>query len=405
MRWPVEWRDPGALDLVKGTPLGCLLFPSPQGLQSVIDRARQQGITVCESGNLPPGVEMVKGEWPGIRLTSGGGGDASSGPTGKPWIDSNGWLLRLTRTQKPDRPVWVTADPPKANEILPPSRHLVAVADASAHAGRWVVSLDKGMADGLAAGNVRFLEQWKKLMLAIRFFEEHDDWNRWPVSAVLAVVSDFSGGNEFLSHEVLNLMARTEVSYCILQKEAFKPEMLRGLRAVLYPDSSPPSAELRRAVLDFVERGGLLIAGPRWGKIPGAPAPEASHPRYSVLQFGKGRIAMALKDPDDPYVVAGDAQILLSHRYDQVRFFNGFALGSHFTLAPDGKRALVHVVNYAGDAARDPVTMRVAGSFRSAKLWSFDPAAGTPLEMSAQIGAVEVHLPRLAVYGAVELEA
>jgi hypothetical protein len=71
----------------------------------------------------------VKGEWPSIRMAQGQG-YATGGPTGAP---SNGWLVRLTRTQKPSSTVWVAADPPKSNEIVPLSRHLVAVADGAAH--------------------------------------------------------------------------------------------------------------------------------------------------------------------------------------------------------------------------------------------------------------------------------
>src|ERR1035438_9062822 len=41
----------------------------------------------------------------------------------------------------------------------------------------------------------------------------HGEWSAWPVDAVLSVVSSFSGDNEFFSHELLNLMARTNISY------------------------------------------------------------------------------------------------------------------------------------------------------------------------------------------------
>jgi hypothetical protein len=403
VRWPAEWRDPGALELVKDTPLGCLLFPSAEGFQNIIERARREGFTICEGASLPARVEMAKGEWPGVRMARGHG-DASSGPTGAPWIDSNGWLVRLTRAQKPGCQVWIAADPPQSTEIKRLPQHLVAVADGAAHGGRWVISLDKGMAEGLAAGKPEFADHWKRMMGAPAFFEEHREWSAWPADAVLGIVSSFSGDNEFFSHEVLNLAARTDVSYSILEKGSLKPEALRGLRAVLYPDSDAPSAELRRTILDFVERGGLLIAGPQWGEAPGTRAKDDEHPRYAILRYGKGRIAMAHKDPDDPYQLAQDAQILVSHRYDLVRFFNGFALGSYFTWSPDRKRALVHAINYLGGAGGDPVTAHIAGRFRSAKLWSFAHAGAQPLEMAVRKEAVEVYLPRLPVYGGIELE-
>jgi hypothetical protein len=408
LRWPAEWRDAAALDLLKGTPLGYLVFPSTDSYQNVIERARQLDIAICDINHPPPGVEMVKGEWPGIRMTPGQG-DASSGPTGAPWIDSNGWLVRLTRARKSGGAVWVAADPPKSNEIVPLSRHLVALSDGAAHGGRWVVTLDRDMAEGLAARKPGSVDGWQKLMGAIAFFQAHGEWSAWPVDAVLSVVSSFSGDNEFFSRELLNLMARTNISYGIVETAPFRPEALGGLRAVVYPDAQPPAAEVRQALLGFVEQGGLLIAGPKWGTMPdtapGRPAAEDPHPRYEMRRFGKGRIAMAHQQPDDPYEVAQDAQILLSHRYDLVRFFNGFLLGAYSTVSPDGKRRLAHIINYGGGADDDPATARIAGRFRSAKLWSFERAEAQRLEMVVQKEAIEVHLPGLAVYGGVELEA
>lgn len=409
LRWPAEWRDASALDLLQGTPLGSLLLPSSEGYQNVVERARRLAIAVCDAHRPPPGVEMVKGEWPGIRMTPGQG-DASSGPTGAPWIDSNGWLVRLTRVRKPASAVWVAADAPKSSEIVPLSRHLVAVADGAAHGGRWVVTLDRDLAGGLEARQAKSMNAWKKLMEAIAFFQAHGEWSAWPVDAVLSVVSSFSGENEFFTHELLNLMARTNVSYGIVDTASFRPEALRGLRAAVYPDKEPPAAEVRQALLGFVERGGLLIAGPSWGALPGAapgsPAAAEEHPRYEMRRFGKGRIAMAHKQPEDPYEVAQDAQILLSHRYDLVRFFNGFLLGAYSTVSPDGKRRLAHIVNYGGGADdENPATARFSGRFRSAKLWSVGKALARSLEMVAQKEAIEVHLPGLAVYGGVELES
>lgn len=404
MRWPAEWRDAGALDLLNGTPVGILLFPSTEGYEQVIERARQLHLTVGDIGHPPPGVEAVKGEWPGIRM-SPGQGDASSGPTGAPWIDSNGWLVRLTRVRKPNSTVWLAADPPKSNLIVPLSRHLVALADTAAHGGRWVVTLDKGMADGLAARTPGAVRGWRRLMDAMAFFHLHEEWGAWPADAVLAVVSDFSGDNEFFSHELLNLTARTNVSYRILLKDSLQPEALAGLRAAVYPDAGPPPADVRRMLMDFAARGGLLIAGPKWGGAPGTPAAGEPHPRYQMKPFGRGRMAVAHQQPEDPYEMAQDVQILLSHRHDLVRFFNGFLLGAYATVSPDGRRRLEHIVNYGGGPGYDPATARIAGRFRAAKLWSCERAEARPLPMLPQGDAVEVHLPRLDVYGGIELEA
>jgi hypothetical protein len=71
-----------------------------------------------------------------------------------------------------------------------------------------------------------------------------------------------------------------------------------------------------------VSAGGLLITGPKWGVPPGMPATE-EHPRYAARTLGKGRLAIAKADPDDPYVLASDSALLISHRYELLRFWNG----------------------------------------------------------------------------------
>lgn len=391
------------LGLVKDTPLGVLVFPATAGFEGVMARARELGLVCAGLSRPPDGVEMVKGEWPGIRMTPGEG-DASSGPTGAPWIDSNGWLVRLTRLQKPGKTVWLAADPPKDNEVLPLARHLIAIADAAAHGGRWVVTLDKSLADGLAARAPKAVSGWQRMTAAMRFFDAHAEWGNWTADAELAVVSSFAGGDEFFSHELLNLTARTNVPYSIVTKTGLRPESLRGLHAAIYPDTEPPSAAVRQILLDFVERGGLLITGPKWGAAPGTPVSGEPYLRYQIRGFGKGRIAMANQQPDDPYEVAQDAQILVSHRYDQVRLFNSFVLGAYATVSPDGKRRLEHLINYGGGEHDDPATAWIAGRARTAKLWSLANQQAQPLELIPRRDGMEVHLPRLEVYGGLELE-
>ncbi len=406
LRWPESWRDPGTLELLKGTPIGFVLLPAA-GFEQVAERAGRLQIAICDASHPPAGVEMVKGEWPGIRMTPGQD-DASAGPTGAAWIDSNGWLVRLTRAQKTGNAVWVTADPPKSNEVVPLSRHLVAAADAAAHGGRWVLTLDKDRAEALAARKPEAIDGWRKLMGLIGFFQAHEEWATWPVDAVLGVVSTFSGDNEFFSHELLNLTARTNVSYSVIVAGGLRPEAIGGLRGVAYPDAGPAPEGVAQMFLDFVERGGLLIAGPQWrktaGETTGAPAGE-THPRYQISRFGKGRIASAHKQPDDPYEMAQDLQILVSHRYDRMRLFNGFLLGSYITASPGGRRRLAHVINYSGSADDDPATARIAGQFRSAKLWTPEKPEAKRLQIAVQGEGVELHLPRFDAYGGIELEA
>src|ERR1051325_7236842 len=90
MRWPPAWKDPAALELLKGTPVNYLLVESGADLGPVAAKARQDGITVTTGP--PAGVHVAKGEWPGVRM-GGRGGGASAGPTGVPWLGRDGWRV------------------------------------------------------------------------------------------------------------------------------------------------------------------------------------------------------------------------------------------------------------------------------------------------------------------------
>jgi hypothetical protein len=177
-----------------------------------------------------------------------------------------------------------------------------------------------------------------------------------------------------------------------------------GLKAVMYADAEPPADALRKSVLAFVQSGGMLIAAPKWGEAPGTPAKGEDHPRYSVRASGKGRIALAKADPDDPFTMANDTVVLVSHRYDLVRFWNGGATGSFYAVAPGRKRAVVHLLFYA-NRGPDSASVRVAGPFRGAKILQPGDAPLKPVNVVPQKDAVEVHLPQVAQYVALELEA
>jgi len=165
MRWPSGWRDPSALDLLKGTAIDYLLMGDDADLAGVRKRAMADGLAA--SAAAPPGVELVTGTWPGVKM--GRGGAASAGPTGNPWVDSNGWAVRLALALHPEAAVWVDA-PPAAGAWITADACRLAIADAAAYAGRWIVSLDNSLATTLAAGDSNALATWKKLAAATGFF-------------------------------------------------------------------------------------------------------------------------------------------------------------------------------------------------------------------------------------------
>ena len=354
------------------------------------------GFVVREGGPLPEGVVAVKGERAGVRSRADG---ASAGPTGAAWVDSNGWRIRLARLRNPSRTIWIETEAPKADEVVTVEQHLVGIADAGGYGGRWVISLDRALAHGIAEKKAESLRGWERIRAAARFFERHAEWDALPARAVLAIVSDFSGENEFLSQEILNLAARQQLPYLLLDKTNLQG-LPAGLKAVVYADAQAPSTALRTALARFAAGGGLLITGAAWGKVEGTPLADSPTVRYAVYPAGKGRIAMA-SEMSDPYLVAADAQVLLSHRNDVARMWNGGAISIYPT--GDERRAVVHLINYAGRPGSDDLSVWVAGTYRKAVMYDLEAKEPKTVQIVAQRGGAELHLPQVAVYAALEL--
>lgn len=415
MRWPSTWQNPSALERLSGTHINCLLIEDEAALRPVMDQAHRNGLTVIQGKSQPLGVTVIQGQWPGIKMSRSGDRDtASTGPTGLPWVDSNGWKVRLAAALNPQSVIWVDVAP----QTPVPESYSLCLADIAACHGRWIISLDDQLTAGIEARNPEALETWKSLTQAAEFFATHGYWSDYVSEAVVGVVSDFSGDDKFLSREVLNLLTRTTEQFRIIPKTTFSASSLRGLQAVLYPDSTPPTAELKKQLLDFVQAGGLLIRRSEWAG-PGTPAPW-DHPRYNGLVLGKGRIATAKsEDAADPYLMANDTVVLVSHRFDLLRFWDAGSVNAYLSVASDRKRAVVQMVFYARElngkvalGGPETATVRVAGRYRSAQLLTLErwnqpmtlgEAGDDDVGMVIENDSVELHLPSVSHYAAVEL--
>ncbi|MBS1825213.1 MAG: hypothetical protein JST93_07815 [Acidobacteria bacterium] len=346
--------------------------------------------------NISTEVLLAEGEWAGIKRSAGG---ESSGPTGLPWVDSNGWKIRLLSLQNPGKTVWIDSKEPGANEIIRFDRYLVGMADAAAHHGRWVLRFDPAFRRAMAGGDASARKNFARLKAAAEFFAAKDNLCNLPARAVTAVISDFSGANETFSQEILNLAARQHLPYLPLDKRQITT-LPQGLKAVVYADEQPPSAQLRSLLSRFAEAGGVLMTTAAWGKPAGSPLPDSPTVRYAVYSAAKGRIAVPRgEDSGDPFLAAADAQVLLSHRNDVVRLWNGGAMGIYPT--GDARRSVVHLISYTGRPAADPVSLWIQGDFQSVTIHSFE-FESKKLPVIRRRNGVEVHLPPIAVYAAVE---
>jgi hypothetical protein len=451
MRWPAgdAWLRPTALDLLRDTPINTLILPlaaAGQNTKPLLDEARRRGIALVAlaDGNSDPGaagaagfdavaspeasgsvipwtprggmprnsaapvVAVTESVWPAVRsgrmMEEATAAPVEAGPTGLPWVDSNGWFIQMARVLAPGKGIWIVVDPPAKLTTLRAETYALAVADAAAYGGRWIVTLDDAFASGLSGTESPAVSDWKALASALKFFAVRQQWSGYSPISNVAVVSDFLGNNEFLSTELLNLLPRRQVPFRVIEKSALRTGALDGLKMVIYADGEAPAGALREQLLAFAKAGGLLVCTKNCAALASGSAVTAAHGRFQVYTAGSGRIAVSTEDQMDPYVCAGDAQILLSRRFDQVRLWNLGAANTYYAGSASGRSsAVLSILNYT----RRPVTdmsVQFARQWRSARFWSLATEQAQPVELVKRPAGVEVRCPQFAVFCAVELE-
>jgi hypothetical protein len=418
-RWPSAWTHPALLKLFAGSPINCLLFEDGSGAKAIADAARSAGLTALEwsalrattlaefkGGSSAPRTVITGLAWPRIKLSSTGRlNEVQAGPTGAPWIDSNAWVARLAAVRAPGKPVWLGFELTQDDPVPDESAYSIAIADSAAAGARWMISLDDGLRKGLPAGNADALKVWRSILAAAAFFENRRNWTGWEPWGSIGILSTFAGKDEFLGQEVLNLAARRNLLYRVLDRSTTASHALDDLRAVLYVDSDPPSDALQAKLDAFARAGGLLIV-PRAlaSRFAGDKPIRCPVAGYEVRSFGKGSLAAATRDWDDPYFLAADMHNLVSRRHDPVRLFNSRSLWEHYSVAPDGQGALLQLVGFTS-RPNESVSLAVTRPWRTAAMYVIGSRTPTILKPVKVDGQMEFHLPAFLYYTGLEFQA
>jgi hypothetical protein len=331
-RWPSAWTDPALLRLVERSAINCLLFESLTGAQAVVDATRAAGLTALEWSALgaaplpdvkwdsPAPQTAIDGlVWPRIKMSANKSKEAESGPTGAPWIDSNSWTARLAAVRAPHRPVWLGFELAKGDPVPDEAAYNIAIADSAASGAQWMMTLDEAFSKGLAAGKADALKTWRSILTSVAFFERHREWASWERWGSIGILSSFAGKDEFMGQELINLAARRNLLYRVLDRSVSASHKLEGLPAVLYVDSDPPSGSLKANLGAFARAGGLLIVPHTLAaQFPGEKPLRCLVPGYELRSLGKGAVAAATRDWEDPFFVAADVHNLVGRRNDPV---------------------------------------------------------------------------------------
>ena len=462
-----RWLDPSVLEMLRGTPVNCLVVSwaaglpadaeQPKALAPLLDHGRSAGLSfvglvedqanqaaavasaravglaaVIMEGEVPNAglpilplaarphlpwnssspILVAKGnEWPGIASPGLNSQDwrrgadlQAAGPTAEPWIDSNGWFLRLAKVYAPSKTPWLLFDPPGGGNVILADAYRRAIADSQSFCGRWVVSLDDALRANLAQKEQSGMETWKSIAGALAFFAKHSQWETNSPVGLVGVISDFSGSNEMIGTETLNLMVRSNVPFRIIEKSKLATAPLTGYKALISVDDAMPGPAARKRMLDFARQGGALLVSQSWKGEGGTPT-GAAHPRLDLRKLGEGKLAVCKDEAPDPYMVARDIHVLLSRVNDLSRFFNLSAFLSAHTAAPGGASALLQITNFAS-ATRfsvNQVTVWFPQQYRAARMWTLGSETPVALKLEPENTGMDVQIPSISPYAAVEV--
>jgi hypothetical protein len=346
-------------------------------------------------------LSISDGIWPGIPQDV----NQAGGPTNLPWVDSNGAVLVIARAMAPGKGVWIEFDPPQQAAALTADAYMLAVADPASYGARWVVSLDDGLRADLTAKKQTALDSWKKIAGMMAFFDEHKEARNYEAMGPLAVISSFAGDDWQRGEEAINLLPRIRQPFRVIARSRAVGASFEGLQAIYYIDPEAPSAALREKLLAFAQGGGTLFVSSKWANPEGPPAKAEPYLLFNVHTLGKGRLAVCKEERPDSYDSVADIQNIISHKNDQLRLYNAPSMNFFYQASAQGGKGVIQLLNYSRRPASDGPLFYVKQPQRTARLVSPELATPVALQWNPQeAGGSELPLPKISVYGAVELE-
>jgi hypothetical protein len=426
IRWP--WSDTRSLDLLTGTPINCLLLKdytpefvaaaqargvvalavvNPGGDIDAALASKPDGIvfegdfpdgaaaavknipvirlgarTSMPLGSSAPILATNQGVWPGISADDEGA--KKSGPTSGVWIDTNTGFLRGVRAWG-NPTVWIANLPPPKTAVAT-TRYLQVIADAATSGARWVVAFDDDLIPRLAAREEAAMGTWNRIAGLLRYFEQHPEWRDLPEGGQLALVQD-PGKGGLLSGGILDMIAVKHTPVRPIARQQLSPAALAGATMAVNVDADALTPEQKEILRGFTRGGGTLLTGP-----PGWKDPTP----------GAGKITLEKAELERLNDIWHDVNSMIGRRNLGVRLFNVASMLSNYLAAPDGKTALVHLVNYS-DYPVENVAMHFTGEFKHATLMTPE-IAGKPLEIYKTEEGWGVDVDRVGVCATIRLE-
>jgi hypothetical protein len=440
---PARWisSDPKSLELIRGTPINCLLLERDQWSPAFAEEAARQNVVtlgvvrpggdplesalaalrenlqgVVLEGDFPaaeiarvksklaaaraPVVEMLprrsldlhgqadiiatyQAVWPGIQAQDDEG-KARAGPTGSPWINTNTGFLIYARAAA-EGPVWVGNLPPE-KQVLTVENYLYAVCDAASLGARWVVALDPDFRGRVLRREEKALQDWKRIALYLQYFEDHKEWRALPSHSRLTVLQDADSG-ALLSGSILDMMITKRTPVRLLPRSKLNEGALRGATMVLNLESDLLTPQQKETLAAFTHSGKTLLTSP-----PEFKPPVLHGDQITVDEKEVGRIEDLWRGVNSS----------IAHANLGLRMYNVSSMLTNLLADSTGKRLVLHLVNYSGYPVEN-ITIFYPGSLKSAKILTPEKPA-QEVEIFEQRGETTIELDRVGTCTTLVLE-
>jgi hypothetical protein len=434
---PARWisGDPKSLELLRDTPVNCLLAEADQATGVFAEQAAKRGaatLAVIRAGgeaataarkavsagvagvvlegdfdektsqavrdavadsqavvvemlprrSLRPGSPVLatyQGVWPGIPVDAGGG--AKAGPTGSPWVNTNLGFLLFARAWT-DAPVWL-ANPPPEGQVLKVEDYLQAIGDAALAGARWVVTLDPDFRRRLLEREAGALADWKRIGTHLRYFETHKEWRRLRPSRDVAVIQDSDSG-ALVTGGILDMLAVKHTPMRVVPRSRLSAEALRDAKVVLNLEAPLLTAPQKEALGTF---RGLTLTSPPEVKLPALRGDE---------------ITVDEKDIKEIDFMWRGVSWAITQQNLGAKLYHVSGMLSRLVTSEDGKTQILHLVNYTNYPVEN-VTVRFPGKFRQARLLTPEAEAKT-LEIYEMERGTAVDIDQVPVCATIILE-
>jgi hypothetical protein len=333
----------GVVVLSIGGDANNMVLTGEEGLPAIHLTAR----TRMALDSTDPIIGTTQGVWPGIAAEEEG--THKAGPTSSVWIDTNSGFLRAVRAWG-TATVWIANTPPEKT-VITTARYLEAIADAAIIGARWVVTLDSDTAARLARREEAALGTWKRMGDLLSYFESHPEWRAMREAGQLAIVQDPAKGG-LLSGGILDMIATKHTPVRPVPRERLTPQALAGATMAVNIDGDSLTPEQKEVLRGFTRGGGMLLNGPSGWKDPAPVGGAITLEKPELERLGD---------------MWRDVNGMIGRRNLGVRLFNVASMLSNYVSAPDGKSAVVQLVNYA-DYPVDSVTLHYLADLPHATL-------------------------------------